>query len=120
MSLNTDVSGWRMNLYIPQEFDGNTEYQLNLALRVDWRKKPTSSSEKGQRGFKAFAYDEKTRGVLVERFLTLQELKSEEYVVFEIGTFSPKYKDRIVIAPFEKEFLNNYYIDFIELIPVKK
>lgn len=119
MSLNTNIPGWRMNLYIPREYNGQTEYQLNIALRVDWRKKLTPKAG-AQQAFRLFAYDEKTKGVLVSRVLLLNELRDKEYITFEVGPFSPKNNDRIVIAPYEKEFVDNYYIDYIELVPIKK
>lgn len=117
MGLSSSVSGWRMNLYIPADYKGEKEYKLNVAIRVDWKKTKLSAADKAKKILKVIAYDEKTSGVLLKRFLYYNDLKSNSYTHFEIGSFSPKAKDRIVITPMDTEIIDHFYVDYIELDP---
>ncbi|MEM6342617.1 MAG: DUF4838 domain-containing protein [Bacteroidota bacterium] len=115
MSLSSSVLGWRMNLYMPPEYKGDKEYKLNISMRVDWNDIDLATAANDQKILQAFVYDEKTKGVLLRRFIYLHEMREDKYINFEIGNFSPKNRDRIIVAPMDKKYMKHFYVDYIEI-----
>lgn len=115
MSMKSSVEGWRMNLYVPGDYTGDAEYELNVGIRVDWKKIKFDPTDKTTQILQVFVYDEKTKGVLLRRFLYVDDLKDDRYIHLTIGNFPAKYKDRIVIAKRNSDILDRFYVDYIEL-----
>ncbi|MEL6590568.1 MAG: hypothetical protein AAFQ68_10820, partial [Bacteroidota bacterium] len=119
MTLKSAVKGWRMSMYLSDEYDGSKDYQLKVAMRVDWKNAKVQKENKTHDILRVLVYDEKTKGVLLKRSIRPADVKDNAYTVLEIGDFTPKHRDRIIVLPVGvgKEVIESFYVDFIELVP---